>query len=132
MQVTAKTKGSPAGTTKGKDGKDVHVAATPARGPVQAEVNIPDGTDALVKAFGTEVVGSAAKGAIVIAAQAYMRRLLDKGSSPADIQKAMTAWRPDVRTVVAQSAFEKASGALDKLSPEERKNLLAKLQAMPK
>jgi len=130
MKVSARTKGSAASVTKGKDGKDVAVAATPARGPVEAEVNIPDGTDALVKAFGTEVVGSAAKGAIVIAAQAYMRRLLDKGSSPADIQKAMSAWRPDVRTITAQTAFEKASGALDKLSAEERKTLLSKLQAM--
>src|SRR6266850_6697920 len=120
MEVTARTKGSPETTSTGKDGKAVKVAAVPVRGPVKVEVNIPDGVDALVKAFGADVVGGAAKGAIVIAAQARIRRFLDVGKTQGEIQKEMSTWRPDVRTVVAQSAFEKASGALDKLSPEER------------
>jgi len=42
----------------------------------------------------------------------------------------VAAWKPDVRSIVKQSAFEKAASSLDKLSPEERKQLLAKLRAM--
>lgn len=132
MKVSARTKGSPATTAKDKDGKTVNVAAVPARGPVEVEIAIPEGTDALVKAYGTEVVGSAAKGAIIISAQAFMRRLLDKGSKQEEIQAEMTKWRPDVRTIVRQSAFEKAASSLDKLSPSERADLLKRLQALPK
>ena len=51
-------------------------------------------------------------------------------ATAAQIQAAVTAWQPDVRNVVRQSAFEKASSSLDKLTPEERKALLAKLQAI--
>lgn len=83
----------------------------------------------LQKAFGDEVVFTAAKGAIVISLQAFMRRHIDKGTPVADLQKEVSAWKPDVRTVVKQSAFEKVTSSLDKLSPEERKALLAKLQA---
>ena len=131
MKVAARTKGSPAVPASKKDGKDVPATpAVPARGPVEVEIGIPDGVDALVKAYGAEVVGSAAKGAIVISAQAKMRTLLDKGKSQSEIQSEMASWRPDVRTIVKQSAFEKASTSIKSLSPEERKKLLADLQAM--
>lgn len=110
MKVSAKTKEKPT--------------------PVTIEVNIPDGTDNLVKAYGTEVVGTAAKGAIVISLQAFMRRLIEKGKTPAEIQAEGSKWKPDVRTIVKQSAFEKASSSLDKLSPAERAELLKKLQAI--
>lgn len=112
MKVSAKTKEKPT--------------------PVTIEVAIPDGTDALVKAYGTEVVGTAAKGAIVISLQAFMRRMIEKGKTAAEIQEAAKTWKPDVRSVVKQSAFEKATASLDKLSPQERAELLKKLQALPK
>lgn len=107
MQVQAKTKEHPTA--------------------VSVEYTIPETCAELIKAFGEDVVGSAAKGAIVISLQAFMRRLIEKGKDQATIQGEVKAWRPDARTIIKQSAFERASGAIDKLTPEERKALIAKL-----
>lgn len=112
MEIQAKTKAKPT--------------------PVKVNYDLPAKLADKVKLYGEDVVNAAAGASFVIGLQAFMRRHIEKGTAPADLQKAVTAWRPDVRTIVAQSAFEKASGALDKLSPEERKALLTKLQAMPK
>lgn len=106
MKVSAKTKAKP--------------------NPVTVEVNIPEGTDNLVKAYGTEVVGSAAQGAIIISLQAFMRRLIEKGKNQVEIQAEASKWKPDVRTIVKQTALERATAGLDKLSDEERKALFAK------
>ncbi len=121
MKVSAKT---------GKDGK-----------PITVEVNIPATLAEKVKSYGEEVVNAAAEDSLVITVQALMRRLMagkkDKegkvvtpGKNQAEIQAAVNAWKPDVRSVVRQSAFEKATSSIDKLTPEERKALLAKLQAL--
>lgn len=109
------------------------------RAPVSAEANIPETLPELVKLYGEDVVAGAAIDALVISAQALMRRMMvpkyDKegkqtaaASSAAEIQAAVAAWRPDVKTVVRQTAFERATSSIDKLTPEERKALLAKLQ----
>ena len=100
--------------------------------PVTVEVNIPDKLEDQRKAYGDEVVAAASKGAIVISLQAFMRRMIEKGKTPAEIQAEATKWKPDTRTIVKQSAFEKATSALDKLSPTERADLLKKLQGMGK
>ena len=126
MKVSAQVK-KPVGEVKDKDGKVTKPGAIAA--PVEVEYAIGNTLPELAKQFGDEVVANAAKGAIIIALQAFVRRHIEKGTAPAEIQKEVTAWKPDVRTVNKQSAFEKASGALDKLTPEERKALLAKLQA---
>ena len=126
MKITAQVK-KPVGEVKDKEGKVTkagHVAPA-----VTVDFNVPDDLDGLSKAFGADVVATAAKGAIVISLQAFIRRHIEKGTAHAEIQKEVSAWKPDVRTVTKQSAFEKAAGALDKLTPEERKALLAKLQS---
>ena len=110
MKVTAKTQEKPT--------------------PVSVEYDIPEGLEALYTRFGEDVVAKAAQGAIVISLQAFIRRHIDKGTSHHELQKEVTAWMPDVRTITKQTAFEKATSALDKLSPEERKALLAKLQSL--
>ena len=113
MQVSAKTKDKPT--------------------PVTVDYSLlgeKDTVAQLVEKFGEEVVGASARGAIVISLQAFMRRHIDKNADQATIQNAVAAWKPDVRSIVKQSAFEKAASSLDKLSPEERKQLLAKLRAM--
>lgn len=84
----------------------------------------------MTKAFGEEVVFKAAQGAVIISLQAAIRRHIDKGTPVAEIQKAVDAWKPDVRSVTKASAFEKASSALGKLSAEERAALLKQLQGM--
>ena len=128
MKVTAST------TKAGPDGKKVKDQS------VEVEVNIPEALADLVSAFGEEVVAGAAIDAIVISAQAQMRRLMvpslskdgkviREAQSAEQIQAHMDSWKPDAKSVVRQSAFEKASNSISKLSPEERAALLAKLQA---
>lgn len=126
MKVAAQVK-KPVGEVKDKDGKVTkpgHIAPV-----VTVEYNVPETLPELAKVFGDDVVASAARGAIIISLQAFIRRHIEKGTKSEEIQKEVNSWKPDVRTVVKQSAFEKATSALDKLSPDERKALLAKLQA---
>lgn len=127
MKVTAST------TKAGADGKKVKDQS------VEVDVNIPDTLAGLVEQFGEAVVASAAIDAIVISAQAQMRRLMvpamskdgkvtREAQSAEQIQAHMDTWRPDAKSVTRQSAFEKASGSISKLTPEERTALLKKLQ----
>lgn len=94
----------------------------------KVEYSMPESLAALVDKFGEEYVYGAATGATVISLQALCRRHIEK--SDAEIQDIVTNWSPGVRSpAVAKSAFEKAAGALSKLSSEERAELLARLQA---
>jgi len=126
MKVSAQTKAKPA--HKDKEGKD-HPAVV-ARGPVAVEYDLPEKLADMQKKFGDAVIEAAAKGAIVISLQAFIRRNLEKGSNAAAIQAEVAKWRPDVKTIVRQSALEKASSAVEKMSPTERAELLKKLQGM--
>lgn len=108
MKVSAKTKSKPT--------------------PVEVQYDVPEKLAELEKRFGPEVVAAHASGSIVISLQAFMRRHIAKGSTPAQIQEAVKTWKPDVRSAVKQSAFEKAASSIDKLSPTERTELLKKLQ----
>lgn len=93
-----------------------------------AEYNIPETLDELVSAFGPEVVASNAANAITIALQAFMRRHIEKPA--AELQALVSAWKPETRAaVVRKSAFEKANDAIGSLTPEQRKELIAKLKA---
>lgn len=112
MKVSAKTKAKPT--------------------PVTVEYDVPSDLEALTKLFGKEVVSAHAGGSIVISLQAFIRRHISKGSTPQQIQEAAKAWKPDVRSAVKQSAFEKAASTIDKLSPQERAELLKKLQSPAK
>lgn len=109
MKISAKTKAKPS--------------------PVTVEYAVPEDLDELVKLFGKPVVAAHAGGSIVISAQAFMRRLIAKGKTPQQIQDEIKPWKPDVRSAVKQSAFEKATAALNKLSPEERAAVLKEAQA---
>jgi len=111
MKVSAKTKAKPT--------------------PVEVEVSLPNNLAEMQKAYGDELVYNAAKGAVVISLQAFMRRHIEKGSDQKTIQEAVKTWKPDTRTMVKMSAFEKVTSNIDKLSPEERKALLAKLTGAP-
>lgn len=118
MEVTA-TK------TVEKDGKKVRDTSK----AVNVNVDIPGDLAGLEEKFGAEVVAAAAIDSLVITVQALMRRLMAKGKSTAEIQAEVDKWKPEVRTLVKQSAFEKASNAISKMSAEERAELLKKLQA---
>ena len=107
---------------------------------VECEVNIPAKLTEMVKLFGEDVVTASATTGFVLDVQALERRMLfpklDKAgkvvappSTPAQIQTAVTAWKPNVRNMVRQTAAEKVFSSLDKLTPEEKKALLARLTA---
>lgn len=96
---------------------------------VTVSFDLPEG-EALIEKYGAELVCNKAHGALVIDIQAAMRRLITAGKSQEEIQAAVSAWQPGVRgPVTKQTAFQKASGAIGQLSPEERAELLRKLQA---
>lgn len=112
MKVSAKTKEKP--------------------NPVTVEYNVPEKLADLVKAFGEDVVTAHAKGSIVIGLQAFMRRHIDKNKSATEIQVAVKDWKPGVRDAVKMTAFEKAASSIDKLSPQERQELLKRLTTQQK
>lgn len=97
---------------------------------VEIEYNVPDKLDDQVKAFGSDVVAAAAQDSIVISLQAYMRALLKKGKPDTEVKAEAGKWRPNVRNVIKQTAFEKATSAITSLTPEERAALLKQLQAV--
>lgn len=97
--------------------------------PEARKVNfdMPETFAALIEKFGEDSVYSAATGAYVISLQALARRHIEK--SDEEVQQIVSAWNPNERTpAVKQTAFEKASSALSKLSPEEKAELLKKLR----
>lgn len=108
MQVSAKTKDHPQS--------------------VSVEMNIPEKLADLVKVYGEDVVASNAKGAIVISAQAFLRRNIDKPQ--AELQKAADGWKPGVRAAgTRKSAFEKVTDSLSSLTPEQKAELLKQLKS---
>lgn len=95
---------------------------------VTVQYELPETLPELVSKFGEEVVANAASAQLVINLQAFMRRHIDKPQ--AELQELVTQWQPGTRSPsVKKSAFERASGAIANLSPEERQALLARLQA---
>jgi len=95
---------------------------------VTVQFDLPDTFAGLVEKFGEDSVFSAGRGAMVISLQAFGRRHIEKGQE--EIQSLISTWNPNERApAVKQTAFEKATGALAKLSPEEKRELLNKLSA---
>ena len=88
----------------------------------------------MVNKFGEEVVFNNCRKSLVIDLQALIRRKMKpakEGEAPAtdeQITADVKAWVPGVSTTVRKSASEKAKDAIDKLSPEEKKSLLAALK----
>jgi hypothetical protein len=86
--------------------------------------------------FGEEVCKNMIKGHILFSLQSYIRSLLSRGFSPADIQEKIFSvddgehvWKPsEGRT--RKSELEKYKDKLSKLSPEERARQKEKLMAM--
>lgn len=131
MEIKAKVRASAAvPASKDKAGKDVPAQPAYPERVASAQFALPTDLAGLTKAYGDAVVYAAAKNAIVISVQATMRRAIEAGKSAAEISKIVSEFKPDVRNVVKQSAFEKATGAIKSLSAEERANLLKQLTAM--
>lgn len=90
--------------------------------------DMPEDFTGLVSRFGEDAVYKAAQGAFVISLQALARRHIEK--SDEEIQELATSWNPNERSApTKQSPFERAAGALGKLSAEEKAELFNKLKA---
>lgn len=87
------------------------------------EWDLPEKLSQIVQKYGEDVVTAHVRSSFVISLQSYIRGLIKKGESQANIQKAVNEWKPGVR-VPGKSAVDKAADALNKLSPEERKQVL--------
>ena len=118
MQISAKT--------RIKSGEGEHAVENEVE--VTIEYDLPESIEGLIEKFGQPVIVAQARAALVISLQAAIRRLITQGKSPDDIEKELAAWRPDIRPRVTRSALEKATSSLDKLTPEQRRELLAKLR----
>ncbi len=90
--------------------------------------DIPESLDELVKRFTDKVVVAHVRSSFIIALQSFLRGLLKAGKSPADIQKAVSEWKPGLRTP-GKSTMDKIKDNVSKLSADERKALLADLKA---
>jgi len=90
--------------------------------PLDAET-----TSQLNANFTEKVVVAHAKSSITVALQSFLRGLIKAGKNPVEIKKAVDDWKPGMRTP-GKSKLEKAEDYLGKLSADERKALLKKLQ----
>jgi len=94
----------------------------------QIEYDLPGDLQSLVAKFGEASVFDNAVDSYVISIQSLCRRNIDK--TDAEITELAAAWVPGERSAtVKKNAFEVASSAIGKLSPEERASLLEKLRA---
>lgn len=102
--------------------------------PVTVSYDFADDLNGLIQQVGESVVYTKAKQAIIIDAQAMIRRAITpdaKGVSKtqAEIQALMNGWKPDNRTTTKKSAADKAKEAIGQMSEEDRKALLKQLKS---
>lgn len=100
---------------------------------VVVNYDIPGSTAELVAKYGEEQTHALASRAITLAVQALVRQKAAAGASDEDCQNAVNEWVPGVRgPVTRKSPLERASAALQNMSPEDIQALLAKVKAAAK
>lgn len=114
------------GEKKNDKGEVVVAAAT-----ATVNYNIGDNLEENVQIFGAEVVNSGFVGGLVIDVQSVVGSCLKKGLSQEECQRVVDSWKPGVgggrgAVIVTETAMV---NAFAKMSPEEQKAHLAKLQA---
>lgn len=90
------------------------------------EYDLPDNLQEAIDKLGHEVVEAFAIRAIVVAVQGHARGLLGAGKTDSEIQTAMDDWTPGMPRV-AKSGEQKFEELWDKLTPEDRAAIQAKL-----
>jgi len=83
-----------------------------------------------IKMVGAEVVKSNYESNATITIQGGIRRMLEKGASPADIQKAYADYKPGTAVRRGVDVVSGYKSWFASLTPEERKAELAKLREM--
>ena len=77
--------------------------------------------------FGEDVVFSNFRRASVVTAQSIVRRLIKAGKSDAEIQTAMSAWRPGVAVERVVDPVAALKARFSTMTEEERAKVLAEL-----
>ena len=97
--------------------------------PVEVDYPLLDAetTSQLNTNFTEKVVVAHAKSSITVALQSLLRGLIKTKKTPAEIKKAVSEWKPGMRTP-GKSKLEKVEDLLGKMSKEERQALLKQLQ----
>lgn len=97
--------------------------------PVTANYPLLDATTLkqLADNFGEAVAVAHCKSSITVALQSYLRSLQKQGKKGAEVQRLVSEWKPGMRTP-GKSRLEKAEDLVGKMSDEEKRNLIKKLQ----
>lgn len=115
--------------------ENVYTAVCPATGDtpkMQASVNYDfhdESVASMIEAFGEDVCKNQLKQKLVVSLQGWIRGQLKKGQTEADVQKKLAAgeWKPGM-VRPKKSQLEKASAAVEDLSPEELQAHLASIK----
>ena len=107
--------------------------AWPADKPsVEVTYDLPDTLAGLVEKFGEQVVAAKCIDSVVIDIQANVRREIakpdDKRPTQEALQAKISAFKPSSSTATRRSPQEKVEDLASKMSPEEKKALIAKLR----
>ena len=80
-----------------------------------------------IEKFGAEVVFSGFRRTSVITAQGVMRRLAKAGKTDAEIQAAITNWKPGVQAARISEPVARLKSMFSSMSAEERQKIMAEL-----
>lgn len=86
--------------------------------------------DGLVAQFGKETVYANAFAQLIVSFQAAVRRLAENGKSDEEITTIMSTWKPGDKLGVGGDPIQKTLASFGNLSPEQKADLLQKLQAL--
>ena len=94
---------------------------------VAVTYNFGASLDEAIEKFGAEVVFSGFRRTSVITAQGVMRRLAKAGKSDAEIQAAITNWKPGVQAERISDPVARLKSMFSSMSAEERQKIMAEL-----
>lgn len=94
-----------------------------------AEINFGANLEEAKELFGEDVVYSLYLSDAVIKAQAVMRGLAVKGKTQEEITAVMAEWKPGQARVTGEAGLGSLMKKFEKMSPEKKKELIAKLLA---
>ncbi|MEK0326607.1 MAG: hypothetical protein QQN63_12990, partial [Nitrosopumilus sp.] len=93
---------------------------------VTCKVDIPDDPNEFVKKYSLPVVVSGSRQSIIVNLQDLERTGIKAGLSPAEIQKTITAYKPELKKR-GKTKAEKLADKFAGLSADEKRSLLARL-----
>lgn len=93
-----------------------------------AEYDFGDNLKDAVARFGEEVVFSKFIAQSTVDAQGVMRRLIAANKTEAEVQEAVSNWKPGLRQAARKTPSDRIKEQLGKLSDEEKAKLMEQLK----